>query len=175
MNSEENHGFTSFDFITMMVSFVVIAAVTGPIIRKNIQSDQSLDRAKNEAQSLGQTLLDPRNIQTMVSGNSTTEKSGRSIASLPRAENLPKLDVESMKAHLKNGEWEGNISTDPWGDPYHFAFLKNAKGIPAYVAVWSDGPDHVSQTSVHGQSVNPNKVGQFECKGDDLCSVTPIR
>jgi len=177
MNNEENHGFTSFDFITMMVSFVVIAAVTAPIIRKNIQSDQSLDRARTETKSLGKTLLDPRNIQGMVSGNGVPENSGRSVASLPRSESLPKMDMESLKAHLKNGEWEGNLSTplDPWGNQYHFAFLKNSKNEPNRIAVWSDGPDHLSQTSVHGQAADPNKNGQFKCEGDDLCSVTPIR
>ena len=175
MNNEENHGFTSFDFITMMISFVVIAAVTAPIIRKNIQLDQTNDQAKNEARILGRTLLDPRNLQTMVSGNSVKVKSGRSIASLPRAENLPNLDVESLKAHLKSGEWEGDISSDPWRHAYHFAFVKNLKGVPAYIVVWSNGPDGVSQTSVRGQAANPNNGGQFECKGDDICSIIPIR
>jgi hypothetical protein len=170
MNNEENHGFTSFDFITMMVSFVVIAIVTAPIIRKNIQSDQSIDRARSEARNLGRTLLDPRNLQTMVSGNSTDIKSGRSIASLPRAEDLPKLNVESLKAHLKNGDSGGKISLDPWGMEYNFAFLNNSKGNPYALVVWSSGPDHVSQTSVSGQS-----AGQFECKSDDVCSITPIR
>jgi hypothetical protein len=167
MNNEENHGFTSFDFITMMVSFVVIAAVTGPIIRKNIQSDQSLDRAKMETKSLGRTLLDPRNIQTMVSGKIPVDKSGRSIASL---QNLPPLNVESLKANLKSGISGFKAGRDPWGEEYIAGYLQNAKGLPVSIVVCSNGPDHVSQTSVDGQSAN-----NFESKGDDICSVTPIR
>lgn len=158
----------------MLVSFLVIAAVTGPIIRKNIQSDQRTDLAKNETKNLAQSLLDPRRIENLDSARGLLGNPQRSIASLAKIEELPKVDMESLKAHLKNGEWQGNISMDPWGHPYNFAFLNNVKGTPAQVVVWSNGADGISQTSVHTQSANPNEP-QFECKGDDLCNITPIR
>ena len=109
MNNEENHGFTSFDFITMMVSFVVIALVTGPIIKKNIQSDQSLERARAETANIGRALLDGNRLPSMAAGTDYTPKTDRSVASLDKSEPNPKLNIETLKVHLKNGEWEGNI------------------------------------------------------------------
>jgi hypothetical protein len=175
MNNEENHGFTSFDFITMMISFAVIAAVTGPIIKKNIQSDQSLDQARVETSQLGRSLVNPANLTKLVSDNDNPFKKGRAVASVDRKDSGPKLDLESIRSHLKSGEWEGNIGRDPWGNPYHFSFLKNSKGATTHVAVWSDGPNHVSETSVRGQLARPDRPDLIEFKGDDLGSVIPLR
>jgi hypothetical protein len=175
MNNEENHGFTSFDFITMMVSFVVIAAVTGPIIRKNIQSDQSLERARLETSQIGRSLTNPANLINLPSNNDNSDKSGRAVASINKAAVGPKIDMNAVRSHLKNGELEGKVGQDPWGNPYDFAFLRNEKGATNRVAVWSEGPDHISQTSVQRQSVGSNKSDSVEFKADDTGSVVFFR
>jgi hypothetical protein len=176
MNNEENHGFTSFDFITVMVSFAIIAAVTFPIIQKNIQSDQTVERARQEASDLGRTLINPKNLTQLSAANGyTMPQSSRSIASIGKSEAAVHLSLDSIKEHMKNGEWEGDIGKDPWGHPYHFSFLKNSKGMTTHVAVWSDGPNNKNETSVHNLLPANQKSENIEFKGDDLGSVIPLR
>jgi hypothetical protein len=176
MNNEENHGFTSFDFITVMVSFAIIAAVTFPIIQKNIQSDQSLERARQEATDLGRTLINPKNLSQLSAANGyTMPAQARSIASINKGDDVVHLNLDSIKEHLKKGEWEGDIGKDPWGHAYHFSFLKNSKGTTTHVAVWSDGPNSKNETQVRGPASENQKPDSLEFKGDDLGSVIPLR
>jgi hypothetical protein len=172
MNNEENHGFTSFDFITMMVSFAVIAAVTAPIIKKNFQDDQNIALARQGSSQVGQTLVNPKNLTTLAMID--TKSADRAVASVgsnqPAA---PHFDMESLKAHLQKGEWQGDVGKDPWNHPYHFSFLRNKNGSPTHVAVWSDGPNSKNETVATDTSVVSPEAFQFA--GDDVGSVIPLR
>jgi len=176
MNNEENHGFTSFDFITVMVSFAIIAAVTFPIIQKNIQSDQSLESARRGSSEMGRILKNPKNLGPLSTATGyTMPQSSRSIASVAKTDAVIHLDMAAIKEHMKNGEWEGDIGKDPWGHAYHFSFLKNAKGMTTHVVVWSNGPNNKNETSVPSQLASSQNAESVEFKGDDLGSVIPLR
>jgi hypothetical protein len=176
MNSEENHGFTSFDFITMIVSFSVIAIVTAPIIRKNIQADQSVDQARMETSQIGISVGNPKNISILTGDFKNRLPNDRSVASVPAGDGSSRIDLESLKSHLKKGEWEGTTERlDPWGRAYHFSFLRNSKGVATHVAVWSEGPNQNNETVVQGDQAKLDHPENFQFKGDDLGSVIPLR
>jgi hypothetical protein len=101
------------------------------------------------------------------------KQNSRNVASVEKT--FTKPDPESLKSHLKNGEWEGDIGRDPWGHPYHFSFLRNSKGQATHVAVWSDGPNQKNETQVKAEMGNNPNPKMLEFKGDDLGSVTPLR
>ena len=98
MNSEENHGFTSFDFITMIVSFSVIAIVTAPIIKKNIQADSNVDQARLEASQFGSAVGNPKNIPFLTGDLGNKLPNDRSVASIPNGDaGLSRINMESLK------------------------------------------------------------------------------
>jgi hypothetical protein len=174
MKHEENSGFTSFDFVTLIFSFAVIVAVSAPIIQRNFQADPNIQVAQNQAFSLSQSLLSPKMLEIMAARSNGEEFGSRSIASVSSDDSkIPNIDMASIKSHLKNGEWEGDVGKDPWGTPYHFAFIRNAQGTPTHVAVWSDGPNHKSDTTgTKGTGLSPDAV---KFGGDDLGTITSIR
>jgi hypothetical protein len=182
MKNEENQGFTSFDFITMLFSFAVIAAVTAPIIKKNFETDQNVQVARNQLGELGHTLMDPVALNIVSMNSEPKSQNDRSVASIHEDNKIPSFDIEDLKNHVKKNEWEGQIGKDPWGNPYHFAFLKNQNGVVSHVAVWSDGPNHTAETSVRDQmgqkpgvdSIVANPM-EIKFQGDDVGAVYPIR
>src|SRR5947209_3759882 len=133
MKNEENQGFTSFDFLTLMFSFAVIVAVSAPIIKRNFQTD-NVNIAKRDLNIISNSLLSPNTLNTLANYDPVKKSSGRSIASIESSALAAPVDIKSLQEHLKKGEWEGDVGKDPWGNPYHFAYLKNSKGMATHVA-----------------------------------------
>ncbi|MDZ4678664.1 MAG: hypothetical protein SGI74_14295 [Oligoflexia bacterium] len=141
MKRQQNHGFTSFDILTLVFSLVVIAAISSPILSRNMESDK-IALTQKELENVAQSLIQNNEpIKNPASPN-------RGIASVRAVADI----------------------IDPWGMPYRHAFLRDGKNSPKKLIVWSLGPDkrndsyrEVTQGAIiEGPSV-------FE--GDDLGSV----
>ncbi len=167
MNTKSNQGLTTFDFITMVFSLVVIVGISIPIIQKNLESG-NMEQAQKEALSLASRLLNSKDSASLLRIASDKprlpEKSeGRAIAS------IGKSDV------AKDIPWTGQSGKDPWGNPYHFRFMRNAKGMPVEIAVWSDGPDKAdSVPDIKSSSINGVERLEFH-KNDVVVSTLPVR
>lgn len=156
MKHNKNQVFTSFDFFTVVVSFAVILGVSTPIIKQNLQTG-NVELAQKEAHFLAYTLLKSKEPSTLRTASETRHHSERSIASIE-----------------KEGTWEGETGKDPWGNPYHFRFLRNAQGAPAYLVVWSDGVEMKDQAP----EVKLSPVDGLEhinLKNDSVAAVVPVR
>ncbi len=124
----------------MVLSVTVIAAVAIPIIE--LQSDGNhadIVKAKTETENLARRLVTGGRV--MTAGSSINSKKGRTIASV-----LP-VSIVSPASLVSIDALAGSYGKDPWGQPYHFQFLKNKLGAPAQLAVWSDGPSKIHHTA----------------------------
>src|SRR4051812_11707330 len=144
MKSKENQGFTSFDFLTMILSFAIILSVSVPILKKNLNSGE-MELAQRDTDAIALSLLKPNNSQVSQQ---------RGLAS-----------IDSKQAS-HSSPWKGDAGKDPWGNPYHYTFVRNKMGVPTHVVVWSDGPNMRSETPT------PEKAqGAIAFTGDDVGSV----
>ena len=166
MKVEENQRFTSFDFLTLVVSLVIVVGISAPIINRNFQPDNSVEKAKVSLVQIGQAMISPPNLSTA---------NNRSVASVDPHSTSTSVDFEAIRQHLQKGEWEGDIGKDPWGRPYHFSFLRNSSGMHTHVAVWSDGPNQVNESSLHSQPLSGDQSSSVSFKGDDVGNIFPIR
>jgi hypothetical protein len=173
MKTEENHIFTTFDFFTLVLSLVVIVAISAPIINKNFQPDNSVERAKVSLNEIGHVILSPQTL--MVLAQNYKANGGRAIASVDDKSTTPAIDLASIQKHLKSGEWEGDVGKDPWGRPYHFSFIRNAAGMRTHVAVWSDGPNQINDSDVKSKLTSVEHPEALKFHGDDVGTVFPIR
>lgn len=110
-------GFNSFDLISMVASITAVAAISGPIIYRSVQSEK-LEIAKQEMKKMAR-----ESVSSMLSGSSS-----RGISSLQETS-------------------ASQIQKDPWGVPYHREILKNAYGQATHLVVWSEGPNKVVDTT----------------------------
>jgi hypothetical protein len=166
MKNEQNHGLSTFDFITMVFSFVVIICVTSPILTKNIQS-KNIELAQREASHIAKSLSDMNVLHTI--GLLDTQKK-RGVASVDLESAQSPIDLQV----IKRGTWDGVASRDPWGAPYHYLFMRDVQGRPSQIIVWSEGPNHTDDSNVPANfSTTQVEPGIF--KGDDLGSVVPVR
>ena len=141
-------GFSSFDFLTLVTSVTAVAAISGPIIHRNIQSG-NLNAAERNMKKLAFEIaqIGPR----------------------------PSLDPSS-RAPASQGAADEQILTqaDPWGRPYHLKYLRNSYGIPTHLVIWSLGPNGSQDT----HSIESNAKGGAQAvifEGDDVGYVTTIR
>ena len=169
MKNEENQGFTSFDFITMIFSLAVIIAVSAPILKKKLQPDPNSRIAEQQASILGHELVSSKLLFSLADSRKPGEES-RQIASADSKATIPDVDIKVLQAHLKAGESAGTIGKDPWGAPYNFVFVRNAKGMQTRVAVWSNGPNAKNETSVQGANAASVNFG-----GDDVGAIISVR
>jgi len=179
MKAEENQGFTSFDFFTLVLSMAIIVGISAPIIKKNFKADNSVELAKRDLDTIGQTIMNPATLNELARNYKSDESSNspREIASIDGkpSQLVSELDLASFQKHLKNGEWEGEIGKDPWGRPYHFSFIRNTAGVHTHVAVWSDGPNQKNETSFHAQLAVTESPDSLSFKGDDVGKILSIR
>lgn len=161
MKHKSIQAFTTFDFIVTAASFTVIIAVSLPIIQKNLQSG-NIEKAQKETHQIAFDLLNSQETGLLRIASTSSQKlgQGRAVASVDRS------DVPSM--------WTGQAKQDPWGTPYHFRFLRNSKGMPVQLVVWSEGPDKkTSQPTVKVSSADG--LEHMEFAADDVVATIPLR
>src|ERR1035437_9607384 len=103
MKNKRNQGLTSFDFITMVVSFGVIVLVVAPIVRRNMQSG-NIETAQRETSTLAARLLQTQDGGASLRLASSVHKKSesRSIAS-----------VDEVTGSGR--DWEGETGRDQIG------------------------------------------------------------
>lgn len=149
MNSQSNQGFSTFDTISIIMSVVVIAVIIVPILSRRVDS-QNIEVARDQAEQWSQKITSLENL-------SVAETGGRTPAS------------------VQNEGGEGAIGSDPWGKPYRFQFIRNAKGQPVYVVVWSDGPNAQPETAENEIGMNNEGKLSVNFLGDDVGYIRAVR
>ena len=157
MKTKSNQAFTTFDFIVTSVSVAIIVLVSGPIISKNLESG-NIEKAQKEAHDLAFELLN------------SPDATALRLASAPVS---MKKDTRNIASVDDNSAWSGSAKKDPWGNPYHFRFLRNAKGMPVELVVWSEGPDKKTPPQVRTSSLDGAE--RVELAPDDVVSSFPLR
>lgn len=155
MKTKSNQAFTTFDFIVTSVSVAIIVLVSGPIISKNLQSG-NIEKAQKETHDLAFELLNSAD-------NSALRLASHPISLGSSARGIASVDEQSA--------WIGSSKKDPWGNPYHFRFLRNAQGMPVELVVWSEGPDKKSLPDVRSQ----DGVEKADFASDDVAASFPLR
>src|SRR5690606_15960630 len=122
-----NQGFTSFDAISIVFSFLILITIIVPILGRRVDT-QYAEVAKRQAEELSQKISSLENL--------SDDSDGRAPAS---------------EASLLGGV----ISADPWGQPYRYQYARNSSGQPVYVVVWSSGPNEKSETEESKIAVSP--------------------
>jgi hypothetical protein len=120
-----NQGFTTFDFLTLIGSLVIVGAVSIPIVQKNLQSS-NIEQAQFETKKWAGELLYSKDSSLLRQVTAVDKAKNRNIASVV---GKPAVDCD------------GQVGKDPWGQPYQFKFVRNDQGMPIEIKVWSDGPD----------------------------------
>jgi hypothetical protein len=156
LKHKKNQGFSTFDFLTMSVSLAAIFAVVLPIIKKNLEIG-NIDKAQREARNLAFELIHNDKYQQLRVGSYHVQEQSREIASTP-----------------ENTQWEGESGKDPWGNPYHFRFLRNEKGMPVQIVVWSRGPEKALSEPMAKASL-VNGVEELKLSPDDVVAQVPLR
>ncbi|MCC6277833.1 MAG: hypothetical protein IT289_07975 [Oligoflexia bacterium] len=158
----KNQGLTSFDVLTIMFSLGVVVAVSAPIVRTNFDS-RNLEKAQIAASQMAKQLSAANSLKS--------QEKGRSIASV----GVSSEENESGKLlGYVPGTASGEGGKDPWGRPYRFSFIQDAKGLPVQVAVWSVGPNGKDESGSMNVE-NPSDISSQIFQGDDLGSVAPVR
>lgn len=147
---ESNRGFSAFDTITLVGAVVVLALIIGPILNRRVDQEYT-SVALQQAQEWTHKI--PLSEKLSEGGFKTT--GGRLPAS----------------ATMENP----SVGVDPWGQPYSYHFIKNTRGQPVYIAVWSAGPNAKPETKKADLAVD--KEGQLLVKfdGDDVGFVRALR
>ena len=172
---KEYRVFSTLDFFTLIFSFSLIAYVATPIVSRNLQSE-GISRAQGEMVVLSEALLAPAQLPLLKVTSVTAHASGRGLASVSNSELSQEVKGISDSARaLKSEKNEGELGVDPWGFPYHYLFVRNVSGMQTHLIVWTNGPDHQSQTNVKAQLSQDPRRAIVSFQGDDLGSVTAIR
>lgn len=157
-----NQGLKSFDVLVMAFSVLLVCGISVPIIDKTFEGEH-IDQAKRETEKLAKDLVssEGKTLRIASSANFNSEKNSRSIAS---------VGISSPEK-----SWEGNFGKDPWGKPYHFRFLKNKRGAPVQIVVWSDGPSqHPHVADIKLSYTNGVEEINFD-RGDVVISKLSVR
>lgn len=158
MKHKQNQGFSTFDFLTMTASVAIIFFVSTPIIKKNLEVG-NIDKAQRDARTLAFELLHNDKYQNLRLASAVAPASSRSrgIASVSATDSV----------------WTGEAGKDPWGNPYRFRFLRNDKGMPVEIVVWSHGPEkkHLSDVKV----IQTNGMERLQLDPDDVVAQVPLR
>jgi hypothetical protein len=99
----------------------------------------NIDAAQEQAERIAFSLLQDGGqkirMATIESPSRALKQGERNIASITSTLTTPV-------------EWSGKLGKDPWGNPFHFRFLKNKLGAPVQIVVWSDGPSKKAKEPV---------------------------
>lgn len=153
MIHKSDHGFSTFDTITIVLSVVVLTVIIVPILNRRVDT-QYAEVAKRQAQEWSQK-----------------------ITSLEKVSDEPKSRFPASVASERSvGSGEaGKVGADPWGQPYHYHYVHNTKGQPVYIVVWSSGPNSESETKESTIAVSPEGFLSINFEGDDVGFVRAIR
>lgn len=154
---KENQEFNTVDAILSIFMMIILSATLASAFQ-TIFSDSSIDMAKIQAEKIAIQILSSLRGQNEVAAQSPLG-SHRKIASITN-EKINPLDVLGPS---------GEISKDPWGQPYLFRVLNGTQGKKVAI-VWSMGPDQRSDTpesmvSKHEKNLN---FESLSFGGDDL-------
>jgi hypothetical protein len=150
MKYESNRAFSTLDTLTLVGSVVLVALVIGPILSRRINQQYMVEAAK----------------QAQI----WTEK-------IPVDEKLSDagLRISSQRGVASSDESAATTGSDPWGKPYQYHFIRNSYGQPVYIAVWSSGPNAISETSSSKLSLGSDGSMNVQFMGDDVGFVRALR
>ena len=156
--NESNQGFSTFDTMTSLGSLVLLVLIAGPILSHRIKSSNT-DAARLEIQNLAAKIP----LNEKLSDSDLRPGNSRAPASFDSA------------ASLSNPGIGATDSKDPWGNAYHFHYIKNTMGQPLYLAVWSDGPNAKRETAPAALSISSDGQLNAHFDGDDVGFVRALR
>lgn len=142
---KQYQGFTTIDLLTFVMTVVAAVVITVPILMKQ-SSKRAQDMATVKAEEISKNLFDEVQIQVRSAEQS---HAARSIA--------------SVGSHALS--WEGVVSVDPWGNPYHYRILKDIYGKPTHLVVWSVGSNSQQDTTENDFDIT---TGIVKFTGDDI-------
>lgn len=144
--NKENRNFKTSDFFIVLSLIGLVVVLSLSIVSEAVH-DNRTERARFAAESLALQL----SAASMELKQESNEGS-RGPASVA---------AETPRAHLVSGE----LSTDPWGKPFHYKISRADDGKVTQVIVWSDGANSQPETNVEKVSLRTVKA-IFE--GDDV-------
>ena len=153
---KENQDFKTLDAIVAITMAIVLAATLAKAAQA-VFSDTSIQMAQIQAEKIAAQILS--GVRPEAEIELRAESLGRKVASVS-TEKVSPLELLGTS---------GQISKDPWWQPYSFRILSGGKGKKIAV-VWSMGPDQRSDTpesivSRHERSLTAEKI---IFGGDDL-------
>jgi hypothetical protein len=157
---QENQEFKTSDAL-MAIALAIVLAATIASALQTVFADSSVDMARIQSEKIAAQILTGMTVASEDIAGETMAR-GRMIASVTN-EKLGPLDLLGPS---------GEISKDPWGQPYFYRILSGAKGKKIAI-VWSMGPDQRSDTpesmvSRHERALTAQNI---VFGGDDLGSV----
>lgn len=138
-------GFTTIDLLTFVMTLVAAAVITVPILLKQ-SSERSHTIATKRAEEISKTLFEEVQLQVR------SFEQGQEVRS-----------IASVSSHALS--WEGVVSVDPWGNPYHYRILKDMYGRPTHLVVWSTGSNSKQDTGEYDFDATS---GVVKFTGDDI-------
>ena len=130
---QENQEFKTSDAL-MAIALAIVLAATIASALQNVFADSSIDMARIQSEKIAAQILSGLKPKDETIATEVALQ-GRKIASVAN-EKLGPLDVLGPS---------GEISKDPWGQPYFYRIVAGAKGKKIAI-VWSMGPDQRSDT-----------------------------
>ncbi|PIU00329.1 MAG: hypothetical protein COT74_05205 [Bdellovibrionales bacterium CG10_big_fil_rev_8_21_14_0_10_45_34] len=155
-------GFSSFDFFSVLGAILLVVAISVPIVQKKITGNE-IKKARVIAEGMADEVL--RKHAPLQAPWQKQKGANRSIASLAGG-------ASSMAMPLAE---DGSIGRDPWGQPYKFAWIRNAYGIPTHMLVWSAGPNGQFETPRSAISGVERGLVEVGFARDDLGYVRALR
>jgi hypothetical protein len=144
---KENQTFTTFDVFTVVSLVIAVLAVAGAVL-----ASVALDSSETQARLGAEKIAN----QIMIGGieGYNPDEPGRVPAS---------MSTEQRFKLLGNS---GNLSRDPWGQPYSYRIGTDINGHKVAV-VWSNGPNK-KQDSPDLKVDEKGNFVRFDFVGDDL-------
>ncbi|MCB0348394.1 MAG: hypothetical protein KDD37_06135 [Bdellovibrionales bacterium] len=143
--SKQYQGFTTIDLLTFVATVVAAIVITVPILMKQ-SSKRAQDVATSKAEEISKSLFEEVQVQ---------------IRSIEQSQNA--RSMASVSSHALS--WEGVVSVDPWGNPYHYRVLRDIYGKPTHLVVWSVGSNSRQDTLENDFDVIS---GMVKFTGDDI-------
>ncbi len=136
---QKNREFKTVDLITMFGLVGVVATLSGVVLARSLEDDRPT-RTRITAEALTLQLVSQLR-STVASASFPAAVGGSAPAVVLTGAGRGPASVSEMP-QLADGE----LSRDPWGHAFHYHLGVTASGHRR-VIVWSDGPNHASDSS----------------------------